>query len=76
MHPDNLESRKRLYLRHISKVSTGACYLGVFIGDNESKYDWLKYFMLIWERNIITIRKTAGKYPQESYAAVVHAIQY
>ena len=29
----------------------------------------------MWEKNINTISKTAGKFPQESYAAVVHEIQ-
>ena len=31
--------------------------------------------MLTWENNIKTISKTAWKYPQESYATVVRAIQ-
>ena len=31
--------------------------------------------MLTWEKNISMISKTAGKYPQESYAAVVCVIQ-
>ena len=31
--------------------------------------------MATWERKICTIRKTAGKYPQESYTMVVNSIQ-
>ena len=31
--------------------------------------------ILTWEKNIGTVSKTAGKYPQESYAAVVCAIK-
>ena len=31
--------------------------------------------MLMWEKNIRTTTKTAGKYPQESYAMVVCVIQ-
>ena len=29
----------------------------------------------MWEKNISTIRKTTGKYPQESYIAVLRVIQ-
>ena len=47
----------------------------VFIGDDESKLDWLKNCTETLERNIHTIRKSTGKYTQESYAAVVIAIQ-
>ena len=53
----------------------GARYLGGYIGDDESKSDWLRERTLTWEKNINTISKTAGKYPQESYSTVVHAIQ-
>ena len=42
----------------------GARYLGDYIGDNESKHDWLRELMLEWEKNINTISKTAGKYTQ------------
>ena len=47
----------------------------VFIGDDESKLDWLKNCTETLERNIHTISKSTGKYTQESYAAVVIAIQ-
>ena len=53
----------------------GARYLGGYIGDDKYKHDWLRERTLTWEKNINTIRKTAGKYPQESYAAVVCVIQ-
>ena len=55
-------------------VCTGACYLGGYIGDDDYKHDWLRKRTLMWERNINTIRETAGKYPQNIYAAVVRAI--
>ena len=53
----------------------GARYLGGYIKDDEYKHDWLKDRTEMWERNINTTRETAGKYPQYSYALVVHAIQ-
>ena len=53
----------------------GAHYLGGYIGDDKSKLNWLRERMLAWEKNINTISKKSGKYPQESYAAVVHVIQ-
>ena len=55
---------------HGFRVCTGALYLGGYICD-----DWLRECTLTWEKNINTIRKTVGKYPQESYAAVVPTIQ-
>ena len=72
---DNLEAGKVFGARHVFKVCTGARYLGGYIRDDKSKHDWLKERTLTWENNIITIRKTAGKYHQESYSAVVHEIQ-
>ena len=56
-------------------MCTGARYLGSYIGDDESKRDWLIEHTATWEINLCKIRKTAGKYPQESYAAVVRSIQ-
>ena len=61
--------------RYGFKVFTGTRYLGGYIGDDKSKRDWLRERTLTWEKSIKTISKTAGKYPQESYAAVVRAIQ-
>ena len=60
---------------HGFRVCTGANYLGGYIGDNESKHNWQRERTLKWEEEISTTRKTVEKYPQESYAAVVHAIQ-
>ena len=60
---------------HVFRVCTSACYLGCYIGDNKSKRDWLRKRTLTWVKNINMIRKTAGKYPQYSYAAVICAIQ-
>ena len=53
----------------------GAIYFGGYIRDDESKYEWLKERVDTWDQKICTIRKTAGKYPEESYATVVRAIQ-
>ena len=60
--------------RHRFRVCTGARYLGGYIGENGSKLDWLRERTRMWEKNISTISKTAGKYTQESYAAVVREI--
>ena len=69
------EAVKRFGLRHGLRVCSGTHCLGCFIGDDKSKHDCLIDCTSRWERNIRTIRKTAGKYPQEIYAAVVRAIQ-
>ena len=61
--------------RHGFRVCTGARYLGGYIGDDESKRNWLRERTLTWEKNIKTTRKTVGKHPKESYATVVRAIQ-
>ena len=53
----------------------GTLYIGSFIGYDESKHDWVKNHTETWERNIHIISKTMGKYPQESYAMLVRAIQ-
>ena len=58
--------------RHRFSVCTDAHYLGGYIGDDESKYNWLRERTLTWEKNINTIIKTARKYPQKSYYAVVY----
>ena len=57
------------------KVCTSVRYLGIYIRDKESKRDWLKDRMDKWEKNICAVTKTAWKYLQESYAAVVRDIQ-
>ena len=75
VHLENLEDRKDFGAHHGFKVCTGACYLGGYIWDDESKIDWMRERTLTWDKNINTISKTAGKYPQESYAGVVRAIQ-
>ena len=75
MHTDNLETGKLFGLSHGLKVCTSACYLGGFIGDDESKSAWLLNRMLKWENNIRMISKTADKYNHENYAAVIHVIQ-
>ena len=75
VHPNNLASWKDFCLRHGFKVFTGTFYLGSFIGDEESKCEWLKYWTLAWEKFFRAIVKTESKCSQESYAVVVHAIQ-
>ena len=61
--------------RHGFRVCRGTRYRGGCIGEDDYKRDWLRERTLMWEKNINTIIKTAGKYTQESYAAVVRAIQ-
>ena len=56
-------------------MCTGARYIGGYIGDDVSKSDFLIERTLTWEKNIGTIRKTADKYTQESYATVSRVIQ-
>ena len=72
---ENLKVVKLFGARHGFKVCTGTRYLGVYVWDDKSKRYWLRERTLTWEKNIITISKTAGKYTQESYAVVVRAIQ-
>ena len=42
VHMENLEARTEFGASHVFKVSTGARYLGSYIGGNESKIDWLR----------------------------------
>ena len=56
-------------------MCTGARYLGGFIGDGKYKRNWLEKITKTWEQNITRKSKTARKYNQESYAAVVRVIQ-
>ena len=76
VNPDNLKAGKQFGLRPGFSVSTGSRYIGGFIGDNESKRCCLEEHTETWEHNITKIIKTAVKYPQESYAAVVCANQW
>ena len=41
-HPGNIEAGKVFGARHRFRVCTGACYLGGYIGDDESKRDWMR----------------------------------
>ena len=75
MHPENFDTRKEFVAHYRFKVYTGARYLGGYIGYGNPKRDWMRERKLTWEKNISTVRETAGKHLQESYAAVVHAIQ-
>ena len=75
VHPNHPEAGKWFGARHGFKVCTGARYLRGYIRDNDSKRDWLRERTLKWDKNIGTIRKTAGKYPHECYTVVVQAIQ-
>ena len=60
---------------HGFTVCTGARYFDGYIGDDESKGHWIKNHTDKWERKNREITEMAGKYPQESYASVVLAIQ-
>ena len=75
VRPQNLEAGKVFGACHVFKVCTDAHYFGGYIGDNESKHYWLRERTLAWDKNIRMFSKTARKYPQESYSAVVRAIQ-
>ena len=75
VRPENLEAGEYFGSHHGFKVCTGAGYLGNYIGDNNSKHDWLRERTLMWEKNINTIRETTGKYPQESYKKLACTIQ-
>ena len=75
VHPENLKAGKEFGARHGFKVCTGTHYLRGYIKDNDYKSNWLRECTLAWDKSIDTISKTAGKYPQESYATVVHEIQ-
>ena len=46
MHPENIKARNEFGARHGFKVCTGARYLGGYIGDDESKRDWLRERMM------------------------------
>ena len=75
MHPENIEAGKLFRAHNGFKVCTVVRYLGGYIGDDDSKCDWLRERTLTWEKKINRISETASKYPQDSYYAVVHAIQ-
>ena len=72
---ENLDTLKVFRARHGFRVCTGVRYLGVYIGDDDSKRDWLRECTLMWEKYVNTISEITWKYPNESYAAVVRAIQ-
>ena len=73
--PENLEAENVFGSRHGFRVCMGTRYPGGYIGDDDSKRDSLRDCTLTLEKNINTIRETAGIYPQESYSAVVHVIK-
>ena len=75
MHPENLEAGTLFGMCHGFKVCTGACYLGGYIRDYKSKHNSLKECRAMWDTNVITVSETTEKFTQESYAAVVCAIQ-
>ena len=55
---ENIEAGKVSGARHGFRVCTGARYIGGYIGDDESKCNWLIERTLMWERNINTISET------------------
>ena len=48
VHPENIKKRKEFAACLGFKVCTGARYLGGFIGDDESKCNWLRECKLTW----------------------------
>ena len=75
VHPENLKASRVFGERNGFKVCTVVHYLRGYIGDEKYNINCLRERTLTWEKKIGKIRKTAGKYPQESYAAVARAIQ-
>ena len=52
MHPENINSKKVFGAHHGFKVCTGACYLGGYIGDYETKCDWPRECTLMRDNKI------------------------
>ena len=75
VHPGIIEARELFGAHHGFKVCTGANYVGVYIGDDESKGACIKNRTDKWDRNIHVVTETVGKYPQKRYSAVAHMIQ-
>ena len=75
LHPKNPMAGKAFGAHHGFEVCMGARYLVGYIGDDKTKHDCLRHSTLAWEQKFCTISKTTGKYPQESYAAVVRSIR-
>ena len=75
LHLENPQSINMFGLCHGFKMFIGARYPGCYIGDDDSKCDWLENFTETWEWSICMISETAVKYPRESYAMVVCVIQ-
>ena len=68
VHPENLRAGKLFGGSHGFK---GVRYLGPYIRNDKSKHTWLKYWTEKCDRNICTVTKIAGIYPQEIYATVL-----
>ena len=47
---------------------TGSRYLGVFIGDQEAKYEWLAEKVRGWIEYVDTLTGVACQHPQTTYA--------
>ena len=75
MHPKHFNSGKYFCKCHGFKLCMGARYLEGYIMDNKSNSNWLRYRTLTWEKILSRSGENPGKYPQESYFAVVRAIQ-
>ena len=75
LHSENLKAGKVFDACHGFNVCMGMRYLGGYTKDDKYKHDWLRERMMMREKNIGMISETAGKYPQESYAMVVRALQ-
>ena len=53
VHPGNIAEGKEFGLCLGFKVCAGAHYLVSFIGDDESKRQWLKYWTSKWEKKFV-----------------------
>ena len=76
VYPKNLKAWGPFGAIHGFRLCIDACFIGGYIGDNEYKGGWLKKQTDKWEINICEVAKTEKKYPQESYAATGHLVQY
>ena len=76
VHKNNIKARGLFRMSLGFRVCAGACYLGSYIKDNESKGDWLKNQMDKWEENICQVTKTVEKNPQERFDVVEFTIQF
>ena len=61
VHLNNIKEGGLFVAHYGFTVCTGARYLGGYIGDDESKVDWIKKRTEKWERKIHAVTKAEGK---------------